>query len=166
MNYQKQHPKEYRSWASAVQRCSNPNNHAFHLYGGRGIRVCEQWSSFVNFFKDMGLRPENTSLDRIDNNKGYEPGNCRWATRQQQSDNRYNIRVLTYNGKTQTLREWSAETGISLNTMRQRVVAGWSAEKCITLPTKNRKIGPNHTDGFNKYWLGGRCYRDPSRIKN
>lgn len=78
----------YSSWHGMKSRALNPNVTGWQYYGGRGIKVCERWLDFRNFLQDMGERPEGTSLERIDNDKGYEPGNCKWATKQEQFFNR------------------------------------------------------------------------------
>lgn len=80
--------REYRSWATMIQRCTNPNHTFYKNYGGKGVNVCDEWRKFDNFIADMGKRPEGMSLDRIDPNGNYEPGNCRWADRMMQRHNR------------------------------------------------------------------------------
>jgi hypothetical protein len=80
---------EFRCWSSMRERCLNKNHSAYHLYGGRGISICIRWNEFINFFNDMGVKPSKSySLDRINNNGNYEPGNCRWATWKEQAANK------------------------------------------------------------------------------
>lgn len=114
---------EYSIWVVMHQRTSNTNDKDYHHYGGRGIEVCERWNSFENFLADMGPRPGSEyTLEREDNNRGYDPGNCRWATHQEQCNNRRNNVFITHNGKTQTISQWARELGVSPQTLRYRLV--------------------------------------------
>lgn len=112
----------YKVWSMMRQRCSNPNSHKYPQYGGRGIKVCEQWQDFALFLADMGERPSaQHSLDRIDSNGDYEPGNVRWATQREQQNNRRDNRLLTVNGQTKTSSEWGRDIGVNPNLVRQRI---------------------------------------------
>lgn len=127
---------EYLPWTAMKQRCSNPNYYGFERYGGRGITVCDRWfESFKDFLADMGPRPPGTSLDRIDNNRNYEPGNCRWATPKQQSNNCHNNRPrVEYQGKSYTISELAELSGIRHTTLNERLKNGWLIEKAVKTP--------------------------------
>jgi hypothetical protein len=101
------HSRTYNSWAAVVQRCTNSANHKYKKYGGAGINVCTRWRSFENFLADMGARPQGTTIDRIDNLKGYEPGNCRWADARTQAINRRRTILVDYRGERMCLFDWS-----------------------------------------------------------
>lgn len=128
----------YKTWQGMHTRCENPNYKIFHRYGGRGIYVCERWNSFENFYEDMGEKPKGCSLDRIDNDGPYAPWNCRWATSKQQCRNRGTMKMVTYQGKTQSLIEWAEEFGLSYSTLCTRSRRGWSDERIIGTPIKSR----------------------------
>lgn len=133
---------EYIVWCSMRQRCSNPNASKFEDYGGRGIRVCERWSRYENFLEDMGRRPSSShSIERIDVDGGYEPGNCRWATADDQSVNKRTSRKVTHEGRTLTTSEWAKETGINRSTIELRLNLGWTPERALTTPTDKRRTG-------------------------
>jgi hypothetical protein len=122
----------YRVWLNMLGRCSNPNLPDWHNYGGRGITICDRWRSFENFALDMheGYGPE-LSIDRINVNGNYEPGNCRWATRSEQQRNQRVNRYLTYDGRTLLLVEWAEETGIRYSTLIRRADRGWPPERML-----------------------------------
>jgi hypothetical protein len=124
----------YRAWQGMLQRCENPNMAKFSHYGGRGITVCERWHDYANFLADMGDRPIGYTIDRIDNNGNYEPGNCRWATYGEQNNNNRRNHLLTLNGQTHTVTEWAAITGIGRPTLFARIRYGWSDERILTEP--------------------------------
>lgn len=134
--------KEWMAWAGVLRRCTNPNDKFYHRYGGRGIAVCDRWkNSFENFLADMGPRPSpKHSLDRIDNDLGYEPKNCRWATPSEQARNKATTRRLTVNGITKTIVEWAEIKGIKPKTLKARIGHGWDAEVALNTPvSSNRK---------------------------
>lgn len=128
------HTAEYRSWQAMKDRCSNQNTISFPNYGGRGISVCERWlHSFENFFADMGKRPSaKHSIERVNNNGNYEPGNCMWATKTAQARNTRRTHRLTFNGQTKSLTEWAQEIGITRAALRNRLKKGWSVERALS----------------------------------
>lgn len=128
---------EFRIWNTMLQRCTNQNNTAYKSYGGRGITVCDRWRKFENFFSDMGPRPEGMTLEREDNNKGYEPGNCKWATRLAQANNRRTNVLITFDGETKTASEWGRITGLGKEAVLRRIGSGWSVKKALTEPLQD-----------------------------
>ena len=118
-------------------RCLNPSEPAFKWYGARGITVDSSWLNFDQFLKDMGPRPEGTSLDRIDNEKGYGPDNCRWATLEKQNNNRRTTRLFTYKGQTLSMVQWSRLKGWPDNTVKERIRQGWSIDRALTTPVRS-----------------------------
>lgn len=125
---------EYEIWSSMKKRCNNPNNAAYKNYGGRGIKVCERWESFENFLSDMGPRPAGMSIDRIDNNKGYSPENCRWADKISQSNNRRNVKTYTVCNVTGTVAELCRHFGMPKGTVWARLKANWDIDRVFTKP--------------------------------
>jgi len=124
--------KEYWAWMGMRSRCNSPLNKDFYKYGGRGIKVCGRWDEFPNFIADMGPRPEGSySIDRIDNDGNYEPGNCRWATILEQNRNKRNINNMTHLGETMCLYAWAKRLGISPATITSRLSRGESAERAL-----------------------------------
>lgn len=123
---------EYAIWAAMHARCSNPNHKEWPNYGGRGVRVCERWASFENFFADMGPKPSKEhSLDRTDNGLIYSKDTCRWATHVEQHNNTRRNRMLTFQGRTQMAAEWARERGMRYSTLHGRIQRGWSAERVL-----------------------------------
>ena len=132
----------YSSWVNMIGRCTSPTDKCWALYGGRGIKVCDRWASFENFYVDMGERPSQShSLDRIDADKDYSPENCRWATPMEQANNRRNSRKLTLDGVTLTVAQWARLKGIAVSTIAYRLSKGWTAQEVLTIApdTRNRR---------------------------
>lgn len=125
----------YWVWADMLSRCRNPNHRQYKDYGGRGISVCERWKSFEAFRTDMGPRPLGGMIDRVDNNDGYCPENCRWATRKEQNSNRRNCILLMDGDETVTLKEFCRRRNLSYRPIVKRVRdRGWSIEEATTIP--------------------------------
>lgn len=127
------HSVTYKIWVGMRSRCSNPNAVQFKNYGARGICVCERWQqSFANFLADMGDKPAGKSLDRINNDGNYEPGNCRWATPAEQRRNQRNCVHIEFNGLRMTVEEWGRHIGIHPAVVRRRVNEGWKLEDIVS----------------------------------
>lgn len=129
---------EFKVWDTMLQRCSNPNNEKFPIYGARGIKVCERWKEFKNFIEDMGRRPSSKhSLGRINNNRNYSPENCRWETAKEQARNRRSNRLLTFQGRKMTMVEWGEFTGFGMRNIHNRInYLHWPIEKTLTTPVR------------------------------
>lgn len=132
-------PEGWHSWQGIIQRCENSSSCNYKRYGGSGISVCDRWRhSFADFISDMGPRPSSShSVDRYPNKNGnYEPGNCRWATMKEQNNNRTNNRILTFNGKSQTMSQWADEIGITIYALHGRLQSGrMTLEEALTFQT-------------------------------
>lgn len=137
----KGYTSEYSIWAAIKRRCFCPTDAAFGNYGARGITMCDQWrKSFSAFLCDVGRRPSlEYSIDRFpDNNGGYEPGNVRWATREEQANNVRTNRRLTMDGETLTVARWAERTGIGSATITRRIGRGWSTALALSTPIKTK----------------------------
>lgn len=133
------HTRLHNVWSGMLQRCNDSKSGEYHRYGGRGIKVCEEWLSYVNF-RDWALAngydkdapPRECTLDRIDNDGNYEPNNCRWVSMREQSLNKSGLHLVTYRGVTMTLTQWSEKTGIKRHTLLYRLKAGWDLDRAFT----------------------------------
>ena len=124
----------YRTWSNMVQRCTNPNSKFYKLYGGRGITVCQEWTEDFKAFYDWAMAngyQEELQIDRIDNDKGYSPDNCRWITHAQNCNNMQKNKTITYNGETNTIAEWAKKTGISYKAIAYRLRTGKPPEEIL-----------------------------------
>lgn len=132
---------EYNAWHSMLQRCYNAASENYHRYGGRGISVYELWKhSYAAFLAHVGRRPSPLySLERINNNGNYEPGNVRWATATEQCRNKCNNVRLTFNGETLLLVEWANRLNLTISGLKRRINCGWSLERALTTPAIPRQ---------------------------
>jgi len=128
------HTKSYSCWADIKTRCFNKKHRGYGYYGARGIKICERWMKFENFFEDMGECPDGKSIDRKDNNGNYCKENCRWADRTQQNNNTRRNHFLEFRGKRLTIAQWSRITNIKYHIIYKRIGKGWSVERTLTEP--------------------------------
>ena len=137
----------YGIWSNMKARCTYPGDHAFPRYGGRGITVCEEWLSFELFYEWAVLNgySDELTLDRKNNNLGYSPENCRWATAKQQANNTRKNRIIECEGVSHTLAEWAGITELKPMTIAYRLNAGWSIEAALTRPVRGLADGRNLT---------------------
>lgn len=137
----------YQVWTSLVKRCCNPKTSNFADYGGRGITVCDRWrNSFEAFLEDMGPRPSpKHSIDRIDNDGNYEPGNCRWATWTVQARNRRGGRLVEIDGEVLPLKEAAERHGVPYHRVHRRIQNGWALTDALGKP-----VSVIHSKGFRK----------------
>ena len=124
----------YISWRHMRHRCLSPKSNKWDYYGGRGITICERWSTFENFYLDMGERPKGKTLDRIDNDGNYCPENCKWSTAEEQVNNRRNTVILELNGKSMTIPQWAKHLGINKKTLATRMYSGMSTKDILEKP--------------------------------
>lgn len=129
----------YFVWQAMKDRCLNPRHKNWHNYGGRGIKVCDRWMKFENFVNDMGERPPKHTLERKDNNAGYSPENCVWATQQEQCRNMRTTKFITANGIRKSLTEWAEMLGTWKTTITGRLKRGWSECDAVTTPIKKQE---------------------------
>jgi hypothetical protein len=134
----------YHIWLSMRDRCRNPNATGYDRYGGRGIRVCDRWDSFMAFKIDVGTRPTpKHTLDRINNDGNYEPGNVRWATMAEQRRNARDSRRFEISGRTQNMEDWAAEYGISVPTLIKRLRRGMPILDALSTPSRRASGRPS-----------------------
>lgn len=129
----------HRSWMAMRERVLNPNQNHWHRYGGRGITFVDRWNIYENFLADMGEKPANKTLDRIDNDKGYSKENCRWASKAEQIYNKSNTLRVEWNGQSLTIPELAAVVAVPESNIRDRLKKGWTVERAATIPVARRK---------------------------
>jgi len=161
--------KTYRAWSSMKVRCLNKNSENYARYGGRGIKVCERWMSFVNFLQDMGVAPQSMTLERNNVNGDYEPGNCRWADITEQNNNKTSNILITAFNETKTASMWAQDPRcfVSYAGLVKRILNGWPHLKAIAHPMKVMKNNrPLHLSaGQNSVYHGRKAQAwAPARI--
>lgn len=144
---------EFKTWSGIKSRCVNPSDKAYRYYGGRGIKMCDRWAnSFETFLSDMGCRPDVThSIDRVDVNGNYEPGNCRWANRVTQARNTRCNRVILFNGMSKCCSEWEEALNLPRRRVSDRLQKGWTEYDALTTPVVTRIKPPSQTASTDQH---------------
>ena len=146
---QRKHPN-YNTWFSMIDRCYNPNSQAYRNYGKRGITVCDSWMDINNFIQDMGTRPDNLTLERIDNDGPYGKKNCKWATRREQNNNKRNTIIVHLRGKEISISDLSKICKVNKYTLYHRIfVQRLSPEVAIIKPLRSIHRGKNNIGGLS-----------------
>ena len=132
----KRYSVEYKAWERMKRRCYYPKDEFYNRYGGRGIKVCDEWkNSFRAFLRDMGRKPSSKhTLDRINNDKNYIPGNCRWATQQEQQRNQSRNRRIAFHGQVHCITEWAELLGLTPLCISSRLNRGWTEQETLSIP--------------------------------
>ena len=118
------------------ERCHVPTCPSYHWYGARGVKVCKEWQDFEAFFEFFGPPPfDGASIDRIDNDGDYQPSNCKWASQEDQNNNTRRSKMITWNGKTQSIRDWAKEYDIGARRLWERLKRGWDIERALNTPS-------------------------------
>jgi hypothetical protein len=131
--------RPYRIWGAMMSRCHRESSTNYHNYGGKGIAVCEDWKTFRGFWDDMkNGYSDNLTIDRLDNEKGYFKGNCKWSTREEQDNNTRRTRRITFEDKTQSLTQWANELKINPKTLDYRFRNGWTVKRALTTPVNKK----------------------------
>lgn len=159
-----------RTWAGIVDRCHNPDSQSYYCYGARGIEMCERWQQSVDaFMQDMGMPPTmEHSIDRINCNGNYEPSNCRWATQEEQNNNTRRSKLITWNGKTQSIRDWAKEYNIGSRAVSERLRRGWDLEKSLKTPGRmsfEEELADRRERGSELWKANGKLYQARSKQK-
>ena len=156
-----------RRWISIWERCYLQDSQNYEYYGARGIRVCQEWMDFQAFYSFWGDPPfEGATIGRIDNDGNYEPGNCEWQTQEQQNNNTRRSKLITWNGKTQSIRDWAAEYNIGARRLSERLRRGWDMQRALTTPCPQDFATElaDRRQRNNELWaLNGHLYRARSK---
>lgn len=142
--------KIYKTWGNIKSRCNNPNATKYYIYGGKGIKICEEWIKFENFY-EWSLKngyKEGLTIDRINGNGNYEPSNCRWVTYKVQSNNTTQNHLLTFNGETLNISQWAEKLKVNSKMLGERIRRGWSVERALTTPKIFNVSKDNNTGRF------------------